>query len=118
VKPLVDEVPRVGVALLRGGAVAPYDREVRLHLAINGEGAARTVTVKLAWSPMPHGGARPAWVCPGCGTARRWLHWAQDRLVCRRDLGLTYRCQRDRKTAHYEQVVRPLMAAARRGEPS
>lgn len=112
-KLLVDEVPRIGVAALRASAVTPLQQEVELRLGLPDGGAPRTVTVKLAWAPMPHGGHRPAWVCPECGSLRRWLAVAHDRLVCRRDLGLVYRGQRDAKTAHFERVIRPLLSAAR-----
>lgn len=109
---LVDEVPRVPASIVHslGVATGASDVEVTVRVA----GISITAIVGLSWTRQRNGGTRPWFRC-SCGARRRWIYVVAHGFRCRDcpDLRLTYRCRRDHRTAHYEQVVRPMLEQAR-----
>lgn len=52
--------------------------------------------IELRWRANHYGGRTAYFVCPGCGTNRRYLYGAGERFKCRKCHRLTYATQRER----------------------
>jgi hypothetical protein len=120
-RPTVEEVPRLDVMQLRkagaledgwrGGWQWIWTSGRRSNIAVTVEGelvhldftvrigqrAPEKIhqSVQVTWSPCRFGGARPYWLCPGCGRRCAVLHGLRH-FACRRCNNLSYASQRER----------------------
>lgn len=70
-------------------------------------GTPASYSVEIASTPTPHGGARPWWLCPGCGRrcGMLYLFGDRDRLACRACCGLGFASQYPRAAGKRGQRV-------------
>jgi hypothetical protein len=132
--------------LRRDGCLAPgawaiiswgVDGETRASIGVRRDGAGLelvyTVTVgdaqpedvrqrvPLDWTDCHYGGARPWFICPGCGERTGKLYLGGRRFFCRRCCGLVYQSQqespRDRALHRAQQIRHRLGGSGSMAQP-
>ena len=96
-RPLVETTPRIGVGDLRGIARLPLRgvaREGTVRVLVNGKLEALDVVCEAR---NYGGGGQRYFLCPTCSRRVWHLYLRDERLVCRRCAGLTYRSQHTRR---------------------
>jgi hypothetical protein len=109
-------VPRTGFVLTWcQGCVRSVEVKVRVarnaleaSWATNGDGGATSVEVRVSFcgTPCHFGGSRPWFCCPKCHSRCGKVYFAGHVLVCRRCLGLAYRCQSETQANRARRVAR------------
>src|SRR5262249_60672812 len=108
---IVETTPRIGVRDLPRVARLPLTvaREASVSILVNG----KPETIDVVSDPRNYGGdGQRFFLCPACSRKVQHLYLLDERLVCRRGAGLTYRSpHKKRRGPHPVRGLRPHLRA-------